>query len=210
MPRPIVSDLAEELYIRLGPWHDAAELEGAANDNWWLLQVCESIMGRLQPIEDIVRDTDDGPGWSPVMDVNRAPSDWLGWLAQFAGKTLKQGLTDLAQRARIASTDGIDRGKPGAIVGAAQQLLTGAKTVYLVERNGSAWRLGVTTNAGETPNPDKVRTAILEQKPGGIVLATATVTGANYNALRDTHADYNEIKTTFATYAEVLSNPTKQ
>lgn len=204
--RPAVQPITEDLYSRLGPWASRDTVDA----QWPLLEVAEAIGQQLQPIEDIIRDTDAHVGWGVVMDVDDNPMDWLGWLAQFGGVRLKTGLTDLAQRARVKSTDGMNRGTPSAVVGAAQQTLTGTKTVYLVERHGSAYRLTVTTIAAETPNAAQVLADIIEQKPAGIVLVHAMTTGANYNALRDTHADYAEVKALYATYAEVLSNPVKQ
>lgn len=206
MARPVVTAATEDLYSRLGPWKVADEQTGA----WELLILCESIGQLLQPIEYIIRDTDSRPGWSKVLDPDLAPIAWLGWMAQFHGVRLLLGLAEAEQRARVKSTDGFQRGTPGAIVGAAQQYLTGTKTVYLVERHGSAYRLTVTTVNSETPTPALVAEAIGEQKPAGIVMVHALVTGANYNALRDTHADYNEVKALYSTYNEVLSNPTKQ
>lgn len=169
-------------------------------------------MGRLQPVNDIIRDDPDtdAPGWSQALDVDRAPSEWLGWLAQFAGVRLQPGLDDASQRARIKSTDGFRRGSPGSIVGAAQQYLIGDKTVFLVERHGSPYRLTVTTVAGETPDAAAVARAIKAQKPAGIVMVHATTTEIDYNALRDTHSDYDETLSLYATYNEVLADPTKQ
>ena len=79
-----------------------------------------------------------------------------------------------------------------------------------VERHGSAYRLTVTTVAAQTPSAAQVIADLMEQKPAGIVMVHAMTTGANYNALRDTHADYAEVKSLYANYTEVLSNPTKQ
>lgn len=183
-----------------------------ADKSFPLLTLCEAIAGRLTQIEDVIRDdsiTDD-PGWSIVMDVDRAPSEWLGWLAQFAGVRLPSGLSDADQRIRIKNTDGFKRGTPTAIVAAVQPFLTGTKTVYLVERHGSAYRLTVATKAAETPSIAAVTAAVLTQKPAGIVLAVTTVLGNDYTTLRDTHTSYTDVKNTFTDYAEVLSNPSKQ
>lgn len=211
MPKTVVSDTATELYESLGPWYRAAEARGVSTDKWELIEMCEASIGLgLDPINVLVRDSDAGPGWSIVMDTDRAPVEWLPWNAQIGGVRVLQGLIEAAQRARIKSTDGMKRGSPGAIVGAAQQFLAGTKTVYLVERHGSAYRLTVATNAAETPDLAAMTRAVIAQKPGGIVMAVTTVVGGDYNTLRDTHATYNEIKALYATYAEVLSNPTKQ
>jgi hypothetical protein len=206
--RPVVSQAAEDLYAALGPWAKA-DTDAAV---WTLLELCEAIAGRLQKIEDVIRDdpTTNDPGWSIIMDVDRAPSEWLGWLAQFAGVRLLPGLSDADQRIRIKNTDGFKRGTPTAIVAAAQAFLTGTKTVYLTERHGSAYRLTVATKAAETASVANVLAAVLAQKPAGIVLAVTTVLGSDYATVRDTHSDYTDIKNTYAAYSEVLSNPSKQ
>jgi hypothetical protein len=208
LPRPVVSQEAEDLYAGLGPWSKA----DTDNAFWYLLDLCEAVAGRLTPIEAVIRDdpnTDD-PGWSIVMDVDRAPPEWLAWLAQFAGVRLLPGLSDADQRTRIKNTDGFKRGTPTAIVTAVQAYLTGGKTVYLTERAGSAYRLTVATKAAETPNTAAVAAAALQQKPAGIVMTVTTVAGGDYATVRDTHSDYTDVKNTYATYSEVLSNPSKQ
>jgi hypothetical protein len=204
--RPTVSAAAEEAYASLGPWARRDTLDA----RWDVLTVVESWAGQLQVVEDIIRDTDDGPGYSSIVDADRAPEEWIPWGMQFSGVRARAGLDTDTQRARWKSTDGFRRGTPGAIVGAAQQYLIGTKTVYLVERHGSRYRYTVTTVAAETPNPAAVLAALKEQKPYGFVMAHAMTTGVNYNALRDTHSNYSTIKAKYSTYAEVLSNPTKQ
>lgn len=205
-PRPVVSPVTEEAYDALGPW----SRRDAADQRWDLLVLVESWGRQLQIVEDIVRDTDAGPGYSIIVDADRAPADWIPWGMQLNGVRSRQGLSVDAQRARWKSTDGFKKGSPGAIVGAAQQYLTGAKTVYLVERHGSRYRYTVTTVAAETPDPVAVYNALLEQKPYGFKMVHAMTTGANYNAFRDTHADYNEVKALYSSYAEILSDPVKQ
>lgn len=210
MPRPIVSQVAEDIYAALGPWSRRDAEIGETTDNWRVLEIAEAIGGRLQPIEDITRDSDDYVGWGIIMDPDFAPEEWLPWLAQLGGVRVKEGLALPEQRVRLKALANAWRGSPSSIVGAAQQFLTGTKTVYLVERHGSANRLTVTTLTAETPDPVSVDRAIrTEQKPAGIILTVSNVAGGNYNSLRDTHSDYNDVVATFQDYAEVLANPTK-
>lgn len=209
MARPTVSDAAETLYATLGPWARADTARGESEDRWDLLEFCEAVCRNLQPIEDIIRDSDDGPGWSVVMDIDRAPVEWFGWLAQFAGVRLIPGLPEAEQRARIKSTDGFRRGTPGAIVGAAQQYLTGTKTVFLVERHGSPYRLTVSTLANETPDLTLVQGALKDQKPAGLVMTVTTVQGGDYDSYRDSHSDYTSTAGLWTQYDELLSDPTR-
>lgn len=203
MPRPVVSDTAEELYASLGPWQRRDTAIGEATDEWRLLELCEGLAGGLQGVEDIIRDTDDGPGWSIVMDADRAPVDWLPWLGQFVGVRLPPGLSEAEQRARIKNTDGFQRGTPEALKAAARSYLTGSQSVFFIERYGSPYRLQVATLIAETPDPAVVERALLEQKPAGIVLTYATVAGHDYATLAATHVSYASLPGAYPTYADM-------
>jgi len=194
--RPVVSTAGENLYARLAPL--AVEDE---TNSWALLRFSEALAGKfLQPVEDLVRDTDAGPGWSVILDLDRAPADKLAWLAQFIGVRLAPNLTDLNQRARIRGADGFHRGKISALVSAAQQHLTGAKTVQVRERDGSAHRITVITYTAQTPNAPAVLAALLEQKPGGLILTHNVLPGQDYTLVRTNNATYTVARTNHATY----------
>lgn len=204
--RPIVGTAAEEAYESMGPWAE----QDTADERYDLLVYLEGVFGgsRLQDLNDIVRDGPNGePGWSSVLDLERAPSDWLPWLAQLGGARVLAGLDDAAQRARIAGTDGMKRGSPGALRAATQQHLTGNKYVILNERlGGNAWQLGIRTLDSETPDPTLVLNSILEQKPGGIILSYATVPGQTYDALATAFDTYAEMEAAYATYSALSTN----
>jgi hypothetical protein len=160
---------AADLYDSLAPAasHDA-------DYAWALLILCNAIGVMFQLVDDWVRDTQAGPGWSPLLDLNRCPSDALGWLGQFNGSRIPTGLTDAQQRAFIKDASAFRRGTPAAMIAAVQATLTGTQTVTLVERDGDPYYLTVQTIASETPDQAKTHAAILSQKPGGIVLGTFT------------------------------------
>lgn len=160
---PAVAPVVLEAYESLGPWRRADE------DVWDLLWLTNAAIGALAEVEDIVRDTDAHTGWGIVLDVDAAPAKMLPWLAQFMGVEVVVGLDDESQRLRIKSVSGSSRGKPGAIVAAAAQFLTGTKRVDLFERDGSAWAFRIRTYAGETPDPQAVKDAVTALKPGGLV-----------------------------------------
>lgn len=204
--RPVVGSAAEELYGALGPWAE----EDTASARFELLTFCEAIMGRLQPVEDVARDSDAGPGWSSIMDVNRAPAAYLDWLAQFAGVRMTPGLLEEGKRSRIRSTDGFRRGSPAAIRAAPAPFLTGNKVVFVTERQGSAYRFAVATIDTETPNPAAVERALRDQKPAGLIMTYSVITQGTYLQLRDTHASYGVLKTVYPQYTDVLANPAKQ
>jgi len=190
------------LYSMLQP---LAQLDPDAG--WSLLILCNAIGVMFQEVDGWVRDTPDGPGWSQIMDLNRCPSDSLAWLAQFAGVRIPDGLDDADARAWVASTDGFRRGTPAAIVAAAQATLTGTKTVLLGEREGGgtsspdyAYYLSVFTYASETPNPAATQAALIAQKPAGIVLVYATVSGQTYGTLHANYATYAAVKAAYTDY----------
>jgi hypothetical protein len=182
--------------------------------DWFI--VCGSIASMFDQIEMYARDQEDGtPGWGILLDVDRCPIEALPWLAQFVGVILPAGLTEAQQRDRIRNTDGFKRGSLGAIIAAAQEGLTGDQTVIWRERDasvspsfGGAYGLTILTYTAETPDGNLVRNKILSQKPGGIILNYATITGGSYLLLRTTYTDYTDVESGFATYNGVRTNQT--
>lgn len=210
MARPEVTIVAEELYASLGPWYDMA-VEHEAHEHFHLLEMCDSTGRLLQPVEDIVRDSDTHPGWGVVMDPDNAPIDWLPWLAQFAGKRIRLGLPEAEQRARIRDTDGFDRGTPRALEAAAKQYLTGTKYALIQERfGGNAWRVNVVTLESETPDPGAVLAALMEQKPAGIILTHNAVTGGDFNTVTNTWPSFDYVVTVFLDFDELRNEPSKR
>lgn len=161
--RPEVASVTEEVYSGLTTWA-RADL-----DVWDLLVYVDTMMRQLQPIVDLVRDTETHPGWSRLLDLDAAPSEALPWLAQFVGVTPLQGLSDEAQRIRVREAAGWRRGSPSAIKAAAKQFLTGTRLVEVYERDGSPWRFRVRTYLAETPDARAVFDAIQALKPAGLV-----------------------------------------
>lgn len=199
---------AARLYAMLAPL--AAEDE---RTGWSLLTYVNALGVMFQLIEDWVRDSEDGPGWSLLLDINRCPPEALPWLAQFAGVRLVAGQTDAQDRQRILSTGGFQRGTRAAMIGAAQATLTGAKTVLFRERSGNpaqspeyAYVLGVTTYASQTPDPTATRNALLGQKPAGIVLNYATTPGQTWQQLRDSGRTWAQVKAAYATWNDVRND----
>jgi len=209
-PDDLVPDsFAERMYVSLGPlalWDP---------DYQWSLLILQNAIGQMfQLIEDWVRDTAAGPGWSLLLDVNRCPDEALSWLAQFVGVRLLPGSTPDEQRARIASTDGFKRGTRAAMIGAAQATLTGGKTVIFRERDGAnmghpsspdyAYCLTVITYVAQTPDATATKNALLAQKPGGIVLDYHTNTGQDWQTVKTGNATWQTVKTKYATWGDVL------
>jgi hypothetical protein len=196
--RPDVVPLAEEIYAGLGPLTADDQSHG-----WPLLRFVNAIAQAPQWTEDLVRDTDAGPGWSSVLDVDRAPAEALAWLGQFAGVDVEPNIDPDSQRLRIKETAGFRRGTRAAIEGAARQFLIGNRTVQVLERDTSAYHLKVITFETETPFPDRTAAALQAQKPAGLVLQYELSSGATYAELKATGDTYDELGDTYPTYTQM-------
>ena len=200
---------AERTYDGLEPLAVFDEANG-----WSLLILVNALGTMFQLVEELVRDTAEGPGWSMLMDVDRCPDIALPWLGQFAGVRLLPGSTPDEQRTRIKSTDGFKRGTPAALTAAAKATLTGSQTVVLRERYSApqvpdpdgAYYLYVATYTVETPNPAATQQALLSQKPAGIVLVYTAITGQDYQTVKNTTATYAALKSKYASYGAVRAD----
>jgi hypothetical protein len=201
--------VGDDLYGNLAP------LAGDDASNGFALQIYANALGLLlQEISDIVSDGPNGePGWSILLDVNRAPLKGLPWLAQAVGVQLpaqapgqSDAVYDPIARAAIVDLPSEKRGRPATMISEIKRTLTGEKNVILRERNGGAWKLTVVTFAGETPSSTDTLAAILRQKPGGITLTYNTVTGQDYEILFENRATYGVVNSTYLTYNGVLNN----
>lgn len=122
----------------------------------------EGIAYQSRTLKDVIFDRAIvTPAWSKVTDVDRAPAEALPWLAQLVGQVLppqQTGESDATYEARIREfirdTPAFYRGSVAAMTTAAQQYLTGTKTVYFRERDTTAWHLTISTRRLETPVED--------------------------------------------------------
>jgi len=199
---------AGRLYAMLEPLAEQDPVAG-----WSLLILCNSIGVMYELVEEWVRDTPDGPGWSLLLDLDRCPDEALPWLAQFAGVRVLPGSSPADMRARIASTDGFKRGTRAAMVGAAAATLTGAKTVLFVERSGDtavkpeyAYYIDVTTYASQTPDPTATLNALLAQKPGGLVLRYQTTPGQTWGQLKSSGKTWAQVTAAYPTWDDVRND----
>ena len=141
---PVVMDQAPDtvaLFNRLG-WpadQDASgELEGWLAGIGSLLQAIDSLCS-----DDFDLNGDYAPGWSQLLDVNRAPTAALPWLAQFVGVRLNPALRDDIQRFQIENPIGFARGTPAAILAAVTQYLLPGYSATMTERDTSAYHLAI-------------------------------------------------------------------
>lgn len=166
MPAPSVHPTSERLYESLG----SGLTDRDAGLDYPLLKFIDSFGELLGEIDDVVKDSDDGTGWSSVFDVDRIEVEYLPYLAQFVGARLPVGLTEQAQRDYIKASPGFRRGTKAAMMAEARATLTPDADFFFIERQPNAYGLTVQTRPAETPDPTATEAALRRQKPAGIVL----------------------------------------
>ena len=152
MPAPVLAPLAADIY------HQLALLvpEDSAND-WPFANYIAALMLPGEIVESWARDTDDGPGWSTIVDLDRCPEFALPWLAQAKGVVLPPSLLSSQWRDWISQARGLQRGSTASLIDAGQRHLTGTKSVRVLERVGpSVYDLTVITRPAEMPDSDLV------------------------------------------------------
>ena len=203
MPPPALTAVPTALYAAIAP-HAVRDAEA----DYALATWCQGIGQMFDEIEDLVRDTPEGIGWSKVVDINRTPDKWVDWMTQFVGQLLFPNDDTETRKDRIVSRDTFNRGSVPAFRAALRRTLTGNRQVIFNERqNGSAWRLGVITFVSETPDEEASRAEMLTQKPGGIVLNYTVADEYNYKMLRESYDDYGEVIDLRQTYMALRDNP---
>lgn len=158
----------------------------------------------FQEMTDLSADGPNGEiGWSILVDLSRAPSEALPWLAQFVGATTIPSLSDADQRTYIQSKPGWKRGSLDGMTAEIQAVLTGTKRVIITERDSSAYHFAVLTFTAETPSTTRVNQAIVAQKPAGLQYTYTTSTGQDYAYASVAYATYNTLNTSYLTYGGV-------
>lgn len=198
MPRPVVTDTTEEAYAAMRPLVQRDEENG-----WTGLHLVESIGRLLDPVEQLIRDSDLGPGWSAIVDVDRAPVEYLPWTGQIVGVRFKSTLTEAQMRQRIRDQEGRKRGTPGAMLDAISDTLTGSKIILLEERyGGDAYHFRVSVYEAQTPDPAATEAALLRQKPAGLTYDFILLGGATYAELDADFGTYADMDAAFVDYDE--------
>ncbi|WCB92306.1 hypothetical protein DSM104299_00996 [Baekduia alba] len=166
MPVPSMGAVAAEIYQQLRPL--------ARDDEAYGWPLAHYVAAKYKPLEEVaswVRDSDDGPGYSVLLDIDRCPAVALPWLAQFKGVVIPAGLAEAEQRAWIRSAEGQHRGSVDALKRAGARHLTGTKSVRVLERvGGNAYNLTAVTRTSETPDPIATKADLMSAKRIGIVL----------------------------------------
>jgi hypothetical protein len=153
-------------------------------DDGTLLAWLDGPTSLLGEVDDVVRDTDELPGWAAELtsELTHRPH----WTAQFLGVQIPAGADDATARALIRDRPAFRRGTVPALIAAAQATLTGTRYVNVIERDGSAYALRVQTFTEETPDAAGTLAALLTQKPAGLVLTYSAVPMSSYSGLEAT------------------------
>jgi hypothetical protein len=191
---------ADQAYEALGAWRLRDEETG-----YQLRAFVEAVTQALQPIEDMVRDSPDGPGWSIMLDVDRVPGWAIPWLAQFVGVTVDAGHTEDQQRIATREAEGWRRGTLAAIRGAAKVHLTGSRKVFIDERTPTPYSFTVRTYQSETPDQAALEAALAVAKPAPLIIYYELLTGATYEELSLEFVNYSDLTATFPNY-ETMTN----
>jgi hypothetical protein len=203
-----VEDVTQRLYDNLYP------LTGAeARMGWPLLAFVDAIGQMFQDGADLVEDGPNGePGWSIVLDINRAKDEGLPWLAQLIGLHFYSGLTADQQRQLIRAHAGWQRGTAAAIIAAIRLFLTGTQTVQINERDTSAYHFAVIIWAAEAPADTSATSPLVRYvnqyaKPAGLQWSLTVNPGSppalTYQQIYNNTWTYQDIYTKFQTYADI-------
>jgi hypothetical protein len=82
MSRADIGLFGEELYEQVLPMH-GPDPDGLARD------LIGAWTHGVREVDELVRDSEKGPGWGVILDVDDAPVKGLAWLAQLAGVQLR-------------------------------------------------------------------------------------------------------------------------
>ena len=148
------------------------------------------------------------PGWSIMLDVNRAPAQGLPYLAQWVGERLPVGIAEDDARNWIRSTPNRFRGTPAATAHAVQRHLVGTKSVFTAERvmlDGTVdndW-VAIFTLASETPDQQVVLNELRKQIPSGIMIDYQVFSALTWGELAGAFALWSDVASAFATWGDV-------
>jgi hypothetical protein len=197
---PPIGPFATDVYAEIEP------LTYADASNAWALRLYLDAIGTMfDEVETYGRDGPNGePGWSILLDLNRAPTKALPWLGQFVGVNVPSTLDDATARSRIYDKHNFTRGTVAAIISGAQATLTGTKDVIVQERyTGDPYKLWVGTRTSQTPDSAVTLAALMREKPAGILLTYQTITGQTFDELL-ADGTFSHAYTTYATMQGLL------
>jgi hypothetical protein len=206
LPPPVetVHPTAFHLWQRLG----TKMIEHDPELGYPLLFFLHCITQGLAHVDDLVRDTDEGPGWQIVFDIDRIDNfRLLRWLGQFIGvqEIRSDAGIDAARDLLRYPAAHFMRGTKEYMIERVRATLAGSKRLQVRERTGSAYRMEVRVAREDCPDPGLSRLAAMKAKPGGLLLDLILAEFNTYGEQRQSFAIYTELRETFVNYEDAKS-----
>lgn len=198
----------EELYRQVLPLH-GPDPDGLAHD------IVAAWAFGAEEVDELVRETPEGSGWSIIFDVDAVPGKGLPWLAQVRGVKLPPKRADQTvlqwesdARFLIRNASARDRGTPAALRAAILLTLVGSNPyVKITERVGNnAYQLAVRTLTAETPSTAVTLAAAKSQVPGGVVLDYQAVAGQSWSVVAGSFTDWTAARAGYRTWGDMEAN----
>ena len=146
MPRPTdAGNFAEAVYSQ---FPQAIQDIDAAN-NWDFLIYLGALGQMFQQMDDLAHQP---VPWSALLDIDSIPDIGVPWLGQFVGVVVDTSLSPSDQRQQLRAHMGWGRGTVAALQRAVGVMLSGTKTVNIVERDSSPYHFTINTWGTETPS----------------------------------------------------------
>jgi hypothetical protein len=206
-----VTDTYDELLAQVQPY--------LQDDDGSLAALLRGMAQPFELVDELVRDTDTGVGWSAILDGNRCPVWALPWLAQWVGVRLTEGFDESYARSAILHPSGYHRGSVDAIVSEVKQTLTFVPpatepTVLVLERQAGAWsstddpyHYTIATYIDETPDGPATLAAAMRQKPAGLLISVISITRRTFLSVEAQYATFALAEAAYATFAAAEAGP---
>lgn len=173
----------------------------------------EAIGSMFDELDSYVGLRSEGLRWQVLMDPASCPRPGLPYLAQYAGETLPNGLSELAEREWVTDAPNQIRGTLAGIALAAQRSMVGARTVAILERTGGPvgtahpedW-LTVVTYTADTPYPDQVEYDIRQNMPADIALVYQVQEGQTWAQVNAGYASWAAVTSHYPTWDDVRTD----
>lgn len=202
-------EVGNDLYDWFGPY---IERWGDPGNHLWVY--LHALGAMLQPIDDMVKDGPEGePGWSQMLDLRRAKTEWLPWIGQWVGYTVPdQGKQPLAeydpiQRDQIVCMAAHRRGSIDALYDAIEYHLNEPKTIIIHERTPDPDHLDLFVLQSEIKTSlALVQQAALAAKAAGLLFTFQSVAGGTYLEFKARNTIYSTLPPKFSSYTDLKNN----
>lgn len=209
------NQVGDEMYQDASP---LVEMYGDPDGALWVYLHALGYM--LKDIDDAAKDGDNGePGWSQIMDINRAKTKWLPWLGQMVGYKVPVKPSDQStfaydklQRERIISRSAHRRGSTEILREIVHENLypgTPIERVIIQERySNQSWAIRIwVENEDIATSKEEILRAAKAQKAAGLIMDVGFMGGASYDVFLANHTSYQQVKDFYANLSEITTNP---